>query len=84
MGLMKSCRDVARLVSKAEDTGLSRRERMAVRLHQLFCRYCREYGRQLIMLRQIVKRYPALALTTAARARIDAALRRLIGGEPPD
>lgn len=80
MSLMRNCRDVAQLLSKAQDQPLTRRERLEVWMHQRFCRYCRQYERHLRRIHEaLLKRRGALALTAAGRARIAAALRRLRG-----
>lgn len=82
MGMMRNCRDVARLLSCAEDAPLSRRERWAVRVHQLFCVYCRRYGRQIVLLRRILARRrgphgDVSSLSAPARERIQAVLNKL-------
>ncbi|MHB1515352.1 MAG: anti-sigma factor family protein [Acidiferrobacteraceae bacterium] len=79
--MMRNCRDVARLLSYAEETSLSWRERWAVRVHQLFCVYCRRYGRQIVLLRRVLARRRGLrrdisSLDAPARERIQAALSK--------
>lgn len=86
MGMMRNCRDVARLLSCAEETSLSWRERWAVRVHQLFCVYCRRYGRQIVLLRRVLMRRRsspsnAALLGPAAREHIRAALNAQQEGE---
>ena len=81
MGMMHNCRDVARLLSCAEEAPLSWHERWAVRVHQIFCVYCRRYGRQIVLLRRVLMRRSgakgnAALLNVAARKRIQAALSK--------
>ena len=44
---MLSCKDVARKIASDEFSEAGWRERLAVRLHLLGCRYCRRYAAQL-------------------------------------
>jgi hypothetical protein len=79
--MMRNCRDVARLLSCAEETSLRWRERWAVRVHQLFCVYCRRYGRQIVLLRRALVRRRGLrgdiaSLDAPARERIQAVLNK--------
>lgn len=78
------CEESTRLVSESLDRDLPRGERWAVRLHALCCRSCRRYGRQILFLREAIRRgarepeTAALAagasLTPEARERIKKAL----------
>ena len=61
-----SCRLASQLLSKAQDTPLTRTERAALRLHLLICRSCRRFNRQLILLRQILR--GLVARTCAGKA----------------
>lgn len=74
MMIGKSCRDVAQLVSRSRDRRLTRRERFGVRMHLLFCVYCRRYARQLHWLENALARVrtdsKAANLDEAARERI--------------
>ncbi len=78
--MMISCRKATELVSKALDAPLSRRERLALRLHLWLCHRCRRYQRQLHLLRRMVSRtsledwLPKAKLSPQARRRI---LKRL-------
>jgi hypothetical protein len=53
--LNSPCRDIARLVSAAQDTELTRAQRWAVRIHLLYCRACRAYRRHLVIFRQLLQ-----------------------------
>lgn len=47
---MLSCKEVSKLVSRAQDRSLSMRERIAVRMHLFMCTLCRRYKKQLDFL----------------------------------
>lgn len=77
-----SCKEISLLASKALDTRLDWRERLAVRLHLLYCRGCRRFHDQIQFLRRAARRSSeslsagAVRLPEAARERIRNALRR--------
>ena len=50
------CDVSTRIISDGMDRGLSRKERLALRLHLLICRPCRRFRAQLSLLRRIVAR----------------------------
>jgi hypothetical protein len=56
--LWPSCRDAARLQSRALDHPLPFFKRFGLRLHLLVCKWCRRYGRQIRFLRQAVQKHP--------------------------
>ena len=78
------CDEITRLVSMSLDTDLSRPERIAVRIHLLYCTSCRRFRKHMSVLREILKRAAAngedagvllsQALSAEARARIQRAL----------
>ncbi len=43
---MLSCRDATRLISRSLDEPIGRRKRWALRLHLLFCYWCRRFATQ--------------------------------------
>lgn len=51
--MILSCKEVSVLLSRACDTRLSWRERLAVRLHLLYCAGCARLERQLAFLRSV-------------------------------
>lgn len=53
---MKSCREVTQLVSQGLDRDLAAGERVALRVHFLICRGCRNMNAQMVFLRQAVRR----------------------------
>ena len=57
LGLKHRCRDVTRLVSRAQDAPLPWRQRVRVRLHLSVCAACSRFERQLRFLREAARRY---------------------------
>ncbi len=53
MVLTLSCDRASALLSKSQDTPLTRWERVALRLHLWICRFCRRYRHQLQLMRQL-------------------------------
>jgi hypothetical protein len=53
---IKSCREVTQLVSEGLDRDLAVGERLAMRLHFLICRGCRNVVPQFAFLRQAVQK----------------------------
>lgn len=52
---MPSCRHASELISESMDRTLSLRERAALRFHLLVCSACRNYRRQLALIRQALR-----------------------------
>jgi hypothetical protein len=80
---MLSCKEVSLLLSMACDQDLRWSQRLAVRLHLLYCRGCAQFGKQLQFLRAAGRRLAesgvqagTARLSTTARNRIRAALRQ--------
>ncbi|HXU55095.1 MAG TPA: zf-HC2 domain-containing protein [Casimicrobiaceae bacterium] len=57
MGLLIRCKDASRLISQMQDQRLTPGRRWLVRLHLLFCDACRNFERQLAVLREAMLRY---------------------------
>ena len=57
---MLSCKDVTRLLSESMDHSLPLGKRVGVRLHLLICRFCARYERQLLLIRETVRRLAAM------------------------
>ena len=53
---MLDCQQASQLISKSLDRQLSWRERFAVRLHLLFCKYCKRFSQQIITMRKALSR----------------------------
>jgi hypothetical protein len=56
---MLSCRDVTKLLSESMDTSLPIGKRIRVRVHLLMCKFCSRYERQLLLIRDTVRRLAA-------------------------
>jgi len=54
---VKSCREVTRLLSEAQERSLSLGERTSLRVHLMICAACRNFGQQMDSLRQISRAY---------------------------
>jgi Putative zinc-finger len=48
---MLNCKQTSQLVSQSLDRRLSLRERIAVRIHLLICKYCKRFSQQLLAMR---------------------------------
>jgi predicted anti-sigma-YlaC factor YlaD len=57
---MLNCKQTSQLVSQALDRKLRFRERLAVNLHLLICKYCRRFNQQITALRVNIKRITQL------------------------
>lgn len=55
--MMRRCRDVSLLVSRARDERLGLRDRVAMRLHVLMCKHCANFARQLGVLSRLAKTF---------------------------
>lgn len=80
---MLSCKEVSLLLSMSCDQTLGWRQRLAVRVHLLYCRGCAQLGKQLRFLRAAGRRLAHLdtrqsgaKLSETARNRIRTALQR--------
>jgi hypothetical protein len=79
------CREMTRLASQSLDGDLGRLERLAFKTHILYCRACRRYLRQLLLLRRLIRQIatrletievlPGPGLPDEVAARIKQALR---------
>lgn len=56
---MLSCKDATRLISESMDTALPVGKRIVVRIHLLVCRFCARYERQLLLIRETLRRLDA-------------------------
>ena len=53
--MMRSCKEVSRLVSEGLDRDLGFGERVALRVHFLMCKGCRNFEGQMTMLRKVLR-----------------------------
>jgi hypothetical protein len=82
---MLSCKDATRLISQSMDATLPIGKRIGVRVHLLICIYCTRYERQLLLIRETLRRLAATEdrpewqagqiLSPEARDRIKKSLR---------
>ena len=80
---MFCCKDVSQKFSESLDRKLPLHQRMFIRFHQLMCRYCSRFRRQLLLLRELsrsdefsdVSRELTAGLSQSARERIKASLK---------
>ncbi|MBL8310647.1 MAG: zf-HC2 domain-containing protein [Burkholderiales bacterium] len=52
MKLLRTCREVAALISAREDRALSTTERVTLRAHAFICRRCTDWEKQVAAMRQ--------------------------------
>ena len=57
---MLPCRDVTQLISESMDTSLPIGKRIGVRVHLLMCKFCSRYERQLLLIRETVRRIASM------------------------
>ena len=74
---MLSCKQASQLISQSLDRKLSWRERLALCMHLLICKYCTRFSQQLQILRVALKRMSEavenntnITLPSATKARI--------------
>jgi len=53
---MLSCKEAAALVSESLDRKLPLGQRIALRMHLIFCRFCRRFSRQVLFLKEAAGR----------------------------
>jgi len=58
---MLSCKDTTRLISQSMDTSLPVGKRIWVRIHLLTCEFCTRYERQLLLIRETLRRLAGAA-----------------------
>ena len=83
--MMLSCKDVTQLISESMDRSLPLGKRIGGRIHPLMWLFCARYERQLLLIRETVRRLVAVeetpeglflgALSEDARGRIRQSLR---------
>jgi len=64
---MLNCRQVARLVSRSMDDKLSWPNRLWIRLHLLYCVWCRRYSAQVQFLRRAARNLSMEPLDDSAK-----------------
>lgn len=54
--IMLNCRETTQLISKSLDRHLTWRERFAVNLHLVICKYCKRFRQQLMVIQIALNR----------------------------
>ena len=54
---MMNCRQITRLLSESQEYKLPLKDRIITRLHMMLCSGCRNFGKQLHLLREITRTY---------------------------
>lgn len=54
---MLNCKEVTRLYSESQERTLSLPERLSLKMHVMMCDGCRNFGKQMPILRQMVRAY---------------------------
>ena len=57
---MLNCRETTQLISKSLDRHLTWRERFAVNLHLVICKYCKRFSQQIVVMRTALNRISQL------------------------
>ena len=82
---MLNCRQVTRLVSRSMDTNLRWYQWLGMRVHLLYCVWCRRYASQVRFLSKACKQMPpeVYTLSDTAREQMRARLQQAMKDEPP-
>ncbi len=54
---MLSCKQATHIMSQQQDRTLSWRERLNLKMHLLLCSGCRQFDRQMDLIRQAIRRF---------------------------
>lgn len=60
-----SCKEMTELISESMEKKLSFRRQIGVQLHFLICKWCARYRKQLLFIRNILRRDPEKVGTNA-------------------
>ena len=87
---MINCREATRLISQSMDAKVAWHRRLAMKVHLLYCVWCRRYAAQLRFLRRATRQSPpeALAaptqkLSAAEKEQLRTRLREELKNIPP-
>ncbi|HBE69000.1 MAG TPA: hypothetical protein DDW52_12700 [Planctomycetaceae bacterium] len=78
------CREASRLASESLDRRLLVHERLALRLHQVVCWSCRQFERQLRLLRDAANRLHQAPSESQPDAELSAAAKQRLKNLPID
>lgn len=54
---MMSCTKATQLISEGQDRTLTRAERVRLSMHTMMCRSCSRFGTQMVLLRNIARKF---------------------------
>ena len=54
---MPNCHQITRLLSQSQDRTLILQERLSLKMHLMMCAGCRNFGKQMLTLRQVARAY---------------------------
>lgn len=54
---LPNCREVTRVVLEGEGRALTATEGLTIRAHRLFCKACRDFGKQVELMRKASARW---------------------------
>ena len=54
---MLNCQQITRLLSESQERALTLQERLSLKMHGMMCSGCRNFGQQMLTLRQVVRAY---------------------------
>ncbi len=87
---MLTCREVTRLVSKSMDSKLPWHQRLGIRIHLIYCVWCRRYAAQTQFLRKAASKLvnegevsSRAQLSPEAKEQIRARLQQALEKPPP-
>ena len=85
---MLNCRQVTRLVSQSMDTKLRWYQWLGMRIHLLYCVWCRRYASQIRFLHKACKHMdaeatPSHTLSAESKEKMRARLQEAMKDEPP-
>lgn len=88
--ILVNCREATRLLSQSMDARLPWHRRLAIRLHLLYCVWCRRYAAQLQFLRRAMGQMAASPaqtqpskLSPEAKERMRLQFRKTLDGSTP-
>jgi len=53
--MMPSCEHVSQLISESMDETLTVRQQVAIKMHLVFCKWCRRYQNQISVIRRMIQ-----------------------------
>lgn len=54
---MLNCNDISKLISRSMDERLPLHQRVAIRVHLVYCKWCRRFAKQSDLLRHATSQY---------------------------